>query len=313
MSEHSKASHWGNAALGLLALLVLAGLVMSTDSLRNFLVAAAGKVTLLSVLATLPGQIAAMLICAAALWALQPGVGFGACFASRVLRDASGNLPIAPPGFSAIVGARALVLAGGETRAAISASALDKAAEIVSQFPFIALAVVVMWNAWPMALRLPPESGLIALGLAIAAGPAGAMWFKFGAGSRLAARLASEARKLLVEARRQQAGMPLALLLHGIAWLSGGLQLWMAAYVLGFELTLYEGIAMESAAYAARGLFFFIPAGLAAQEAGLVAAGLIFGLGAEQALALGLVLRLRDVVFAGGLVLWPVMEWRRKA
>ncbi len=298
--------------LGLLVAVALLGLVLASANLRTLLLEAMAQVTLRSVLATFPGQAGAMLLCAAALWALRPGVGYMACLGSRVLRDASGNLPVSVPGFSAAIGARALVLAGGETRAAISASALDKVAETVAQFPFIAFAVWVLWHNWPLALALPQPAGWIAVGGAVALLLGAVLWRKFGAGSRLALRLIAEWHSLLAEARRQHGGMPLSLLLHAVAWLAGGVQIWMAAGALGYQLTLYEAIAVESSAYAGRAMFFFIPAGLVTQEAGLVAAGLLFGLTAPQALALGLVLRLRDALMALGLLAWPLLEWRRR-
>jgi hypothetical protein len=104
--------------------------------------------------------------------------------------------------------------------------------------------------------------------------------------------------------------MPLSTGLHFLAWVMGGVQIWMAAEALGFDITFYEAIAIESAAYAGRAILFFIPAGLVTQEAGLVAAGLIFGLSPAEALALGFVLRLRDVVFGVPLLAWPLYEWR---
>jgi hypothetical protein len=310
--EAAAKTRWRGAALGLLATVALLGLVLASADMRALLLAAMAQVTLLSVLATLPGQAAAMLICAAALHALRPGVGYLACLASRVLRDASGNLPISPPGFSAVIGARSLVLSGGETRAAISASVLDKFAEVASQLPFIALAVAVLWQAWPEALKLPLDSAAIAIGIVIAILLGAALWRKFGGRSRLEARVIAEWHKLVEVARLQGSGLPLSLVLHGAAWLAGGVQIWMAAWALGYDLSLFEAIAVESAAYAGRAVFFFIPAGLVSQEAGLLAAGLVFGLTAPQALALGLVLRLRDLLMAGGLLLWPLLEWRRK-
>jgi hypothetical protein len=298
--------------LGLLVVLALIGLVLASANLRALLIEAMAQVTLLSVLATFPAQAGAMLLCAGALWALRPGVGYMACLGSRVLRDASGNLPVSVPGFSAAIGARALVLAGGETRAAISASALDKVAEVVAQFPFIGFAVWVLWHKWPLTLTLPEHPGMIALAGVGALLIVAALWWKFGAGSRLAQRLIAEWHRLVAEAQRQHSGMPMALLLHAVAWFAGGVQLWMAASALGYDLTLYEAVAVESAAYAGRAMFFFIPAGLVSQEAALVAAGLLFGLTAPQALALGLILRLRDALMALPLLAWPLLEWQRR-
>lgn len=311
MSEAGRGAGWLRAALWLLVCFVLFGLVLASANLRDLLVEAANRVTLLSVLATMPAQAAATLLCAAALWVLRPGVGFFGCLGSRLLRDASGNLPIALPGFSAAMGARALVLAGGQTRAAITASALDKIAEILAQLPFIFLAVFVLWRELRLPDLLPAGSVLPGLAaVAIVGLVAAAAWLRFGAGSRAAARIAGEARQLAAEAGRQRAGLPACLVLHFLAWLGGGVQIWMAAQALGYEMSLYEAIAIESAAYAGRAVFFFIPAGLVAQEASLVAAGLVFGLDVPQMLAIGLVLRLRDAILALPLLLWPLFEYR---
>jgi len=303
--------NWGRAALWVLALATFAGLLLASANLRDLLLEAARLVTPLAVLATLPGQAAAAFLCAGALWALKPGVGFLSCFISRLLRDASGNLPVSLPGSSTVIGARALVLTGGETRAAISASALDKAAETAAQIPFILLAAFILWHQLEGYVRLPHWTVLATLAVGLVALVAGGLTlWRFGRHSRLAKRLREEARHLLAQAKRQRSGLPLCFLLHFIAWCAGGVQIWMAGLALGFDLTLWEAIAIESAAYAGRALFFFIPAGLVSQEAGLVAAGLIFGLAPAEALALGFVLRLRDALMAAALLLWPWLEWR---
>ncbi len=175
------------------------------------------------------------------------------------------------------------------------------------------LAVFVLWHEWRWPVQLPHGPLLAALaGFIVVLAAGTALWRLLDARRRLAARLRSEWRKLASEARRQRAGMPLCLALHFVAWLAGGVQIWMVGWALGYELTLYEAIAIESAAYAGRAVFFFIPAGLVSQEVGLVAAGLVFGLAPAELLALGLVLRLRDLIMAAGLLLWPLLEWRRR-
>jgi hypothetical protein len=104
--------------------------------------------------------------------------------------------------------------------------------------------------------------------------------------------------------------MPAAIVLHFIAWATDGVQVWMAASASGFGLGLYGALVMASAAYACRILLAFVPAGLVAQEAGFVAAGLVFGLSAPQSLTLSLVLRLRDVLLGAPLLAWPAFEYR---
>ena len=299
--------------LWLLVAAVLLGLFLSSGELRHLLADALSRVTPLAVLATLPGQIAATLLCAAALHALRPGVSYRASLAARLLRDAGDNLLFFLPGLGEVISARALVLAGGKARAAVSASALDKFAETAAQVPYILLAGWVLWHGWEAPLNLPG----VFTAAAIAAVTAGlgllwAGWRRFGAGSRFSIRLREEWRKLAAEAHQQKSGLPRSILLHFLAWMLGGLQIWMAARALGFELTLFEAVALESAAYAGRAIFFFIPAGLVTQEAGLVAAGLVFGLTPAESLTLGLVLRLRDVLTGAALLLWPLMEWRSR-
>lgn len=297
----------------LLAAAVLLGLFLSSHALGHLLADALSRVTPLAVLATMPGQIAAALLCAAALHALRPGVSYRASLAARLLRDAGDNLLFFLPGLGEVIGARVLVLAGGKARAAVSASALDKFAETAAQVPYIALAGWVLWRGWGDPLSLPGVS--TTAGIAGAAGGLALLWVgwrRFGARLRLSRRLHQEWHKLATEAHQQKSGLPRSILLHFLAWVLGGLQIWMAAQALGFELTPFEAVALESAAYAGRAIFFFIPAGLVTQEAGLVAAGLVFGLTPAQSLTLGLVLRLRDVVTGAALLLWPLMEWRSR-
>lgn len=297
---------------GLLASLAVA--VAANDGLRALLASALAQVKLAAVLATVPGQLAATLLCAWALHALRPGPSFAACLGSRLLRDGGGNLLVIAPGLGEAIGARALVLAGGGTRAAVSASALDTLAEAVAQLPFIALAFWVVPRFWDKAELPPlpvPHSALAwgAAGLLILALAGLALWWRSGWPSAAWAR--GEWTHLRVELARQRHGLPVCVALHGAAWIMGGVQLWMAAHAMGLPMSFFAALAIDSVAYAARGILFFVPAGLVLQEAGLVGAGLAFGVPAGEALALALVLRLRDVVFGAALALWPVLEWRR--
>jgi hypothetical protein len=311
MSAAATKIDWRRNLPRLLAATALIGILFASANLRSFVLDALAQVNLLSVLVTLPLQAAAIMICAVAFVVLKPGIGYWPCLGSRLLRDASNNLPIAPPGVGEALGVRVLTLAGGQTRTVISATALDKLAEGAAQIPFILLAIVVLWSQWRVPAWL--SDGPVLTGIAAAIGcivVASALWWRFGSRWQLTAKLAEEWNKLIAEARGQRQGLPLSIAIHFVAWLASGVQIWMAAWALGYDLSLYEAIAVESAAYAGRALFFFVPAGLVSQEAGLVAAGLVVGLTAPQALALGLVLRLRDLVFGLPLIAWPMVELR---
>lgn len=297
-------------AVWLLVLVLLLALASASSDIRKLLIEAVHKVNAMAVLVMLPGQLVSAALCALALRAFSPGISFWGCAASRLLRDAAGNLPVVPPGTGEAIGARALVLSGGGTRQAIVASALDKTAETLAQIPYIALAAWLLFRGWEpdRGWQIDPARALAVLPAVFVAV---FVWRRFGAKSALALRLRGEWAKFAEEARAQRSGMPASLILHFLGWLMGGVQVWLAAMALGFGIGPFEAIAIESAAYAGRAVLFFIPAGLVAQEAGLVAAGLAFALAPSQSLALGLAMRMRDLVFGLPLLIWPLVEMRR--
>ena len=300
-----------------LAIVVLAIVVVvaALPGLREQVAQSARIISPMAVLVTLPGQVLAFLLCAAALSALRPGVSFRSSLASRVLRDAGGNLLVFFPGLGEAIGARALVLSGGTARAAITASTLDVIAEGIAQIPYALLAVVVLPQLLhPASVQFgsPPIVMVVValLGIAMLIG-----WIavRSAGPSRLIKRIRTEWTKLRADWTTRRRGMVIAIILHFIAWAIGGLQLWAAAQVLGIPLDLFPAIVIESAAYAARAIIFFIPAGLAVQEGALIFACAAFGIGTVPALALALVLRLRDVICGLPLLYWPMLEYRHIA
>lgn len=297
---------WAAAALA-----VVVGIAVSPD-IRHIAAGAIGELTLLAVLVTVPVQIAATLLCAAALAVLGPGVTFWGSVASRLLRDAGGNLLVLVPGLGELIGARSLVLSGGTARAAVAASALDVIAETLAQIPFICLALLVLPR---LAEHIQVDRTTVEwLGIGVLAALALAAIALFATPrAAMVARLRGQIAAVRAEWRQRRGAMPLAILLHLLAWAMGGIQVWLSARALGFPLNLFDAIVLESAAYAVRAILFLIPAGIGVQEAGFIMAGLAFGLTAEQALALSLVLRLRDALLGVPVLLaWPVAEWRRR-
>ena len=304
--------HLWPLAIVLLAIVVV---VAALPGLREQVAQSARIISPMAVLVTLPGQVLAFLLCAAALSALRPGVSFRSSLASRVLRDAGGNLLVFFPGLGEAIGARALVLSGGTTRAAITASTLDVIAEGIAQIPYALLAVVVLPQLLhPASFRFvsPPIVAVVValLGIAMLIG-----WIavRSAGPSRLIERIRTEWTKLRADWATRRRGMVIAIILHFVAWSIGGLQLWAAAQVLGIPLDLFPAIVIESAAYAARAIIFFIPAGLAVQEGALIFACAAFGIGTVPALALALILRLRDVICGLPLLYWPMLEYRHIA
>ena len=323
--EHATRGHWGAIAAPLVLLVLLLGGVAANSGLRALLADAFHRIDHRAVLIVLPVQLLAIVLCTAAQQALKMGVPFRTSFVARLVRDAAHNLLIFPPGLGEAVGARVLVLAGGRPRAAVSLRALDIAAEVLAELPYMALAFWVLARFWMRSGRQALGGGpgltvgspslvwvavsVVLLGLWMVARR---WWRRHGRTHRHARRLRAEALLMRREMRRQRAGLPLAIVLHFFAWGMSGVQVWLAAQVFGLHLSLFGALAIESAATSARMILFFVPGGLVMQEAGAVLAGAALGVAAAPALALSLVLRLRDVVFGAALLAWPWLEYRAR-
>lgn len=97
-----------------------------------------------------------------------------------------------------------------------------------------------------------------------------------------------------------------------LAWMLGAGEVWLALYFLGHPVTLAEAIMLESLGNAIRSTAFLIPGALGVQEGGFILLGSFIGLGAETALAVSLVKRVRELALGlPGLVSWQFAEGRR--
>ena len=313
----SPAPRWharaGAIILPIAILAIIAGVIGANGPIRALLADAFSRLSPAPVLAVLPVQALAIWLCSVALYLLRPGVTPAAAFESRILRDAGNNMLLILPGLGEAIGARALVLAGARPRAAAVVRGLDILAETLGQIPYMVVAFIVLSSVWSrVGLPKPttPSPALLLLALPLLAG---VLWLR-GPGRRhpLVRRIRIEARLLLREAKRRHGAMPAAIALHAVAWGLSGVQIWLAARLMGLPLTFWHGIAMESAASTLRVVMFMVPGGLATQEAGVIGAGLVFGVAPADALALALVLRLRDIAFGLALLWWPVIELRAR-
>jgi hypothetical protein len=304
-------------------LLALLGAVGANSGLRHMLVEAVHTMDPRAVLAVLPVQMIAILLCTAAQQALKVGIPFGSSLIARLTRDAAHNLLIFPPGLGDAVGARMVVLLGARGRAAVALRALDLAAEVIAEIPYMALAGWVIWRWWHQGGDLGPAPaggmgyGWAALALPVLAYTTWRLWRRSAhharwLQTRTGRRLRVETHLMRRELARQTTGMPLAIFCHFLGWGLSGVQVWIAAQIFGLHLSLFGALAIESAATSARVILFFIPGGLVMQEAGAVLAGAAMGIAAPQALALSLVLRLRDVCFGLALLFWPLLEYRHR-
>jgi putative membrane protein len=96
------------------------------------------------------------------------------------------------------------------------------------------------------------------------------------------------------------------------ALVSGSVEIWFALRLFGQPVGVAEALILESMVQAFRHVAFVVPASLGVQETVLVVFGHTLGVGAETAIAVSLVKRLREVVYGvASLVSWQWMEGRR--
>jgi len=100
--------------------------------------------------------------------------------------------------------------------------------------------------------------------------------------------------------------------LHTLSWSLGGAEVWIILHAIGQPVGAGAAFAIEGVGMAGRSMGFALPAGLAAQEAGFVLGAGLFGIAAQDAIALSMLKRVRELVMAvGGLGVWQIALWRR--
>ena len=101
-------------------------------------------------------------------------------------------------------------------------------------------------------------------------------------------------------------------LVHLAAVFLGAAEVWIALLFMGYPVSPAEAIAIESIGQGARAAAFILPAGVGVQDGALIAAGAIFGVPAEVALAMALIKRVPDLVLGiPALLAWQALEGRR--
>lgn len=111
---------------------------------------------------------------------------------------------------------------------------------------------------------------------------------------------------------RRRGDLLAAALFRLLGWALGTVEVWMALYFLGHQVSWVEAFMIESMIQAIRMPAFMIPGALGVQEGGLMLLTGMIGIGPEVGLALSLLRRARELVFGiPGLVAWQVQESRR--
>jgi len=234
-------------------------------------------------------------------------------------------LPVANVG-GEIIGIRLLRQQGLDGTAATASVIIELLLALVAQYFFVALGVMCLFartdNARVMhalivglAACLPPlvlmvvvlRHGQVFLRIEHMAKRLFSRWLD-GQGLDHGARLDAKIRETFAARPRifQALGWQFA------GFVVGSSETWLALRWLGHPVSVADALVLESLTQAAKSVFFMVPAALGVQEAGLVGAGLLLGLGSDVALALSLAKRMREVLFGlPALAAWQWMEVRK--
>jgi putative membrane protein len=111
---------------------------------------------------------------------------------------------------------------------------------------------------------------------------------------------------------RRRGRLVLATLCQLAGMMLGASEVWLALRLLGHPVSVETALIIESVVLFARNLAFAIPAGLGAQEAGIVLICAAVGLNQELAIGLALAKRMREVLFGlPALLGWHLWESTR--
>jgi putative membrane protein len=121
----------------------------------------------------------------------------------------------------------------------------------------------------------------------------------------------ADARAELARIYAQPGRVALALAFNLAAWVASAAGAWIALVLMGVKLPLVTVLVMESLIFVLRSVAFALPGAIGVQEVAYVLLGPLLGLPAEEALALSLAKRARDLVIGvPALVAWQASEAR---
>ena len=101
---------------------------------------------------------------------------------------------------------------------------------------------------------------------------------------------------------------------HFTAWFLGTFETYAAMELVGLHAAVRVALIIEALGHAVRAAGFAIPGAMGVQEGGYIVICAMFGIGPEQALALALIHRIRELILGvPGLLIWHRMEHARVA
>lgn len=247
----------------------------------------------------------------------------------RCVRDSAGScLPFSVVG-GFVLGVRAAVLHGVAWSVATVSLVVDLTAEFVAEILFaIAGLVVLLVRASDQTLTRPILIGVV-VALAVVALMLGSqkratsLLVRFGRTAlrgRFAGPLAEEEReqsgedldRQLSEMFGHSGRVALCTAGHVVGWVFKGVGNWIAFRLLGSDIDLVTGLAIEALLHALLIPAFVVPGYAGVQEAGYAGIGALFGIPPEVSLSVSLLRRARDLALGIPILLvWQLAEVRR--
>ncbi len=245
---------------------------------------------------------------------------------ARLVRTAAAEvLPLSQLGGPA-AGIRLAILHDVPAALAAASVIVDVAIEFLTQLAYAVVALLLLVALRPSTNLLLPAAAwlLIAAGLCVGFilaqrrggrllarfEPLIARHFSNALPGRLESITAALAR---IHAHRSR--LAFAAFLHLLEWLATGAEAWLALRLMNIPISFAAATGIEGLLYAVRSVAFMVPMAAGVQEGGYLLVGAAFGLGPDQALALSLLKRGRDLALGiPALIGWQVLEggqwWR---
>lgn len=242
----------------------------------------------------------------------------------RIVRDSAGScLPFSIVG-GFVFGIRAAALHGIPWSLATLSLVVDLTAEFVAELIFAAAGLVLLLtrNADPSLAGpiLFGIAGAIAIGIAV-------LWLQRGAvpllvrfGRRILGDwFADRGEAEVAQSSRELARLyghggrtALGIAAHLVGWFCKGVGNWLAFRLLGADIDLPTGLAIEALLHALLIPAVIVPGFAGVQEAGYAGIGALFGIPPEIALGVSLLRRARDIAIGMPVLLvWQFVEMRR--
>lgn len=250
----------------------------------------------------------------------RPRVAARRWLAARIAGDAINYLtPTAGLGGEFV---RARYLRDAATPTALAASVtIAKLSQFVGQLVFVSIGLLVVLPSTPLPLdlRLPLAIGLVLVLAAVFGLVVGQRHGLFGPTLRLLRRLgvvrerqalAERLARLDAEISRYHldghGAFAWSVLAFAIGWALGLVEVALMLWLLDVPVTWQIVLAIEVLSIVFDALFFFVPAKAGTQEAGKVVIFATLGLDPGKGLALGLLRRMRELIWAavGVSLLW---------